>query len=206
MAEVLGYRNSFPKLAIFLLQRLILITVIGYAGLIASELMSMVGSFVIATSSGSPDYAAATYGYALSQYIQGGSYIVEIIGIGVVIQLCLRTLKVCNRVVNFDKYSKEYSAELARLKDNGTVEADSTSKAYLEDARSAGGYDPPPAARYSSHPVPPPGGFPVTAPRYGAEQPGSGRTAADNSPHDEHQTLPNWSARPYDSKGHKRNS
>jgi len=192
MAEALDCRNSFPKFITFVLTRLVLITLVTYAAMIVPELISMTSSFVLATSSNTPDYSASARAYSLSQYIQGGSYVVEVIGFGVVVQICLRTMKVCNRVVGYDKYIQAWRNEILRLRDSHATSV--VSQAAPKDSPHGAGpqsasRSAPPAGPRVSGTAPPQPFVPL--------QTRAGGPAKEHNPPSEPPTLPSWEATPY---------
>lgn len=125
MAEVSSYRNDFPKLVTFLLGRLLVITLASTVVAIVPALISMIGSILTAMSYDPLDYAASTSAYALSNYVYAASYIVSVLGFGVVIQLCVRTLRTYNKVNEYDKYIESWRDQIARLRGATTTDADS---------------------------------------------------------------------------------
>lgn len=112
LEQITAYQD-FARFSVFLLGRVLFITMISTLLYILPTLLQGVSSLVI--SDVSTDYAASTQNYATSQSIEAAAMFVYVVGYSIVVQLCVRTLRILNRVTHYDDYVRNAEAQLSSL-------------------------------------------------------------------------------------------
>lgn len=114
-------RSDFQQYTRFALSRFLSITLISSVlGILPAGLFATASLF-LATATNSEGFSAGNNHYGIGMAIESAASFVEIVGAAVIVQLCVRTLRVMNNTRNFTAYEKTVTSQLADLADSASA-------------------------------------------------------------------------------------